>query len=85
VPLFSRSGKGNTVFDMPTYVARVHIHGVWDRTQTSNFILHIGGRSVVNEILRDSITYDGDHLTNGGGVTDIVNSGQISWTITELR
>ena len=69
---------------MPTYVARVHIHGVWDRTQTSNFIVNIGGRNVLNAVLRDSITYDGDHLTQGG-VTEIVSSAQISWTITELR
>ena len=49
----------------------------------ANFIVHIGGRSVVNEILRDSITYDGTHLTTGGVVE--YKSGSISWTFTEVR
>ena len=83
-PLFTKSGFGNSVFDMPTTVTRVRIQGTWNRTQTSNFIVHIGGRSVVNEILRDSITYDGTHLTTGG-VVEIVNSGAIAWTFTEVR
>lgn len=43
VPVFTRSGKGNTVFDMPTYIRRVRIQARWDLTQTSNFIVHIGG------------------------------------------
>lgn len=78
------SGRGNSVFDMPG-IQRVRIQGTWNRTQTSNFIVRIGGRLIVNEILRDSITYDGTHLANGGGVTDIVDSAAISWTITEVR
>jgi hypothetical protein len=83
-PLFARTGFGNTVFDMPTTVTRVRIQGTWNRTQTSNFIVHIGGRSVVNEILRDSINYEGTHLTTGG-VVEIVSSGSITWTFTEVR
>lgn len=84
-PLWTMSGHGNTVFDMPAYINRVRIKGRWNRTQTSNFIVHIGGRSVVNEILRNSITYEGVHLTNGGGVTEIVSSGQITWEFIEER
>lgn len=83
-PIFTRSGSGNQVFDMPTYVRRVRIQGTWNRTQTSNFIVQIGGSLVVNEILRDSITYDGTHLTTGG-VVSITSSGQITWTFTEIR
>lgn len=82
--LWSFSGAGNSVFDMPTYIRRVRIQGVWNRTQTSNFIVRIAGSLVVNEILRNSITYDGVHLTNGG-VVSITNSGQIAWTFTEVR
>ena len=32
---------------MPTSVSRVRIKGTWDRTQTSNFIVRIGGRLTV--------------------------------------
>jgi hypothetical protein len=81
---WTMSGKGNTVFDMPTYITRVRIQGTWDRTSNSNFIVSIGGRNVLNEILRDSITYDGISLTTGG-VVSITSSGQISWTFTEVR
>lgn len=82
--LWTRSGQGNTVFDMPTYIRRVHIHGVWNGRDTSNFIVRIGGRLVVNEILRSSIVYDGVHLTTGG-VVEIVSSNSIAWTFTEVQ
>lgn len=82
--LFTRSGFGNTVFDMPTYITRIRIQGTWNRTSNSNFIVSIGGRSVLNEILRDSINYDGIALTTGG-VVSITSSGSIAWTFTEVR
>lgn len=84
VPLWTMSGSGNTVFTMPTYIRRVRIQGTWNRTSTSNFIVRIGGSTVLNEILRDSITYDGIHLTTGG-VVEITLSGQIAWAFTEVR
>jgi hypothetical protein len=84
-PLFVQTGSGNAVFDMPTRVDRVRIQAVWNQTNTSNFIVTIGGVLTVNAVLRDSITYDGTHLTNGG-VVAITNSQNISsWTFTEVR
>jgi hypothetical protein len=85
-PLFTMSGQGNTVFDMPTHVRRVQIRGVWNGSGTSNFIVRIGGSLVVNEILRGvpNLTYEGTHATTGG-VTEITNSTAISWTFTEVR
>lgn len=83
---FSRSGVGNTVFDLPAGITRLRIQGTWLRRDTSNFIVLIGGRLVVNEILRTSITYDGTHLVPAGnGVVQIESSGAISWTFTEVR
>jgi len=83
--LWTKSGAGNTVFDMPTYFPRVRIYGRWNGTTTSNFIVYIGGRLVVNEILRYTTTYEGVHLTNGGGVVEIKDSSTITWTFTEER
>ena len=83
--IFVRSGAGNQVFDLPAYITRLRIQGEWNRTQTSNFIVRIAGRVVVNEILRDAITYDGTHQIAGGGTVEIVSSGQIAWTFTEIR
>jgi hypothetical protein len=87
-PPFSKSGTGNTVFDMPVGEARVRIVGTYgDRCQ--NFIVHIGGRSVVNEILGTCSVgigprYEGLHLVSGG-VVEVTNSTGVSWSIQEER
>jgi hypothetical protein len=84
---WSRTGNGNTVFDMPAWVSRTQIRGTWNGTSTSNFIAHLNSRSLINEVLRDrpNRTYEGTHLTTGGGTVEIVNSSNISWTFTEVR
>jgi hypothetical protein len=86
-PLWTASGQGNTVFDMPAFVQRVQVRGVWNGSGTSNFIVHLRGGGLINEILREmpNRTYTGTHQTNGGGVVEIVNSSTIAWTFTELR
>lgn len=79
-PFFTRTGAGNTVFDMPTNVRRVRIRGRYTQN-SSNFIVRIGGRLVVNELLGtgwSTTTYDGLHLTNGG-VVEITNSSGVAW------
>ena len=83
-PIWTMSGAGNSVFDMPTYISRVEIRGTWNETSTSNFIVRVGGQLVVNVVLRDSITYQGIHLVSGG-VTEITNSANVAWTFTEVR
>lgn len=48
-PPWDRTGNGDTVFDMPTYVSRVQVNG--DRgARISDFIVRIGGPTVVNEL-----------------------------------
>jgi hypothetical protein len=85
VAFFSRSGTGNTVFDMPTSVSRVRIVGVLTGG-LSNFIVRIGGRLVVNEIIGNRSGYsqrtDGVYLTSGG-VVEITNSTGVEWTFTQ--
>lgn len=86
IPIFTRSGTGNTVFDMPTYVARVRIRGTYTQF-SSNFIIKIGGSLIVNELLGTAwgpTTYDGTHLTQGG-VVEITNSSGVAWSIEEVR
>ena len=85
--LWTQSGTGNTVFTMPSYFARVRIIGIYNQ-YSSNFIIRIGGRLVVNELLGtgwSTTTYDGVHLTNGGGVVEITNSSGVAWSLTEQR
>lgn len=90
---FVRTGSGNTVFDMPGDVTRLRIYGRWSGRDTSNFIVHINGRNVVNEILRDKPgrVYEGVHLVPlapraQNSVVEIVSSGSIEeWRFTEVR
>lgn len=82
-----RAGRGNTVFDMPRYFSRVRIEGMY-AGYSSNFIVHIGGRGVVNELLGRAwgpIRYDGVHLTNGGGIVELLHSAEVDWIFTEAR
>lgn len=81
---YTRSGSGNTVFDMPTNIRRIRIYGRWNGTGTSNFIVRIGGVLTLNEILRTTGTYEGTHSTTGG-VTEITNSTAITWTFTQVQ
>lgn len=87
--LWTRSGIGNTVFDMPTYVARVHIVGKYTG-HSSNFIIWINKPRtlLVNELIGTAwgaTTYDAIALTEGGGVVSIENSTGVEWTLTEQR
>jgi hypothetical protein len=87
-PLFTVAGSGDNVFDMPTTVARVKITGDYGNF-VSNFVVKIGGRLVVNEILGTSSIAVGPHFegiyATTGGVVEITNSSGVSWTFTEIR
>lgn len=86
-PDFFRSGVGDTVFDTPVDVARVRIIGTYTGN-SSNFVVRIGGRLIVNELLGRSwsmTTYDGTLLTGGGGTVAITLSSGVSWSIQEIR
>ena len=85
---WSRTGQGNTVFDMPTYISRVQIVGTYSG-YCQNFVVYIADRLIVNEILGTcSIAigprYDGVHTTSGGVVETRISSG-VSWSFTEVR
>jgi hypothetical protein len=81
---WTRSGQGNDVFDMPSYVTRVRIQGTWNRTDPDNFIVKINGTDVVNEHLTSAPIYNGVHLT-AGGVVEIIFSTNVAWVFTEVR
>lgn len=84
-PPFSRTGSGNAVFDMPRGSLRMHIYGRWNGQGLSNFQVRIGGRLVVNAVLREQNPYEGIHLV-AGGVVEVVSSDNIEeWRFTEQR
>ena len=86
--LWSHSGTGNDVFDIPSHITRVRIKATWNGNGSPLFFVDIAGRSVVITSLRSlpNQTYEGTHLISGGGVVEITGSdGNTSWTFTEVR
>lgn len=88
-PQFTKTGVGDSVFDMPVDVSRVRIIGVYNG-RSSNFIVRVAGRLIVNEIIGTDtpftigIRYQGDHLLASGGVVQITNSSNVQWSFEEL-
>lgn len=87
VPPFSRSGVGDTVFDLPSTITRIRITAVYTRA-SSNFIVKIAGRLIVNELLGtfwNQTSFSGTYLIAGGGVVEITDSSGVAWSFTEVR
>jgi hypothetical protein len=85
-PLFVMRGEGNATFNMPTAVSKVHITGAYLGV-TSSFVVTIGGKVVVNDLVGSQWTpavSDGTYATTGGTVA-ITNSTDVTWTFTEVR
>lgn len=83
---WSRSGTGDTVFDMPTNLPRVRITGTY-ASNSSNFVVYIASRLLVNELLGTGwgqTQFVGTYLTSGG-VVEIKLSSQVAWSFTEVR
>ena len=84
--IWTASGTGDTVFDMPTYITRVKITGDYT-SYSSNFIVHIGSAHVVNELVGTGwgqTHFEGTYVTTGG-VVQILSSSGVRWTFTEVR
>lgn len=81
VPFWRASGVGDTVFDMPTSVRRVRIKGYYP-SRSSNFVVRIAGRLVVNELLGTAWPggqrYEG-LFTTTGGLVEITISRDVQW------
>lgn len=85
--LFTKSGTGNTIFEIPASVTRVRIQGSFTGN-SSNFMVQIDGKSVVNVIIgasQNPTTSDGTYLLTGGGKVEITGSSGVSWTFTEVK
>ena len=86
-PTYTRAGVGDDVFDVPFYVSRVRITGNYN-ANSSNFIMRIGGRTVINELLGTfwgQTAFSGNYLLESTGASTVTNSSGVSWTVTELR
>lgn len=85
-PLWHLEGSGDNVFDMPTSVRRVKITGDYTKN-SSNFIIWISNRLVVNELIGTgwgTTHFEGTYAVSGGQ-TEIKNSSGVAWTFAEVR
>lgn len=83
--VFTKTGSGDSTFDIPSGVTRIRIQASTDTS--ANFIVRIDGRLFVNEILGGTLnpqSFDGTYSLQGGGTTEIVNSSGVKWTFTEV-
>jgi hypothetical protein len=86
-PLWTMSGTGNTQFEMPLFVTRVKITGRYTRS-SSNFMVRIAGRLVVNELIGTQwgrTEFEGTYQIDGGGTVEIVSSTGVAWSFEEVR
>lgn len=87
IPNFQRSGTGDTVFDIPAHVTRIRIQGGFGGN-SSNFIVKIAGRLIVNELMGTAwgqTSFDGTYLITAGGTVQITSSSGVTWIFTEQR
>lgn len=94
--LWSTAGTGSAVFDMPSYVTRVHIVGV-NAGVASDFIVRVGACTIVDDRLgmgQVRTLSDGTYLVTEAGnpppppptrLVKIVGSPGLSWSLTEDR
>lgn len=88
-PIYSKSGVGDSVFDIPTYVTRLRITAA-PASSCQNFVVRVAGKLIVNVILgtcsvADSRMHDGTYAITAGGTAEITISSGVSWTVTEVR
>lgn len=88
---FSRSGVGDSVFDIPRTVTRLRIIGTYNGF-CQNFAVRVNGRLLVNEILGSCSVatvgrrYEGTHLLSpGGGVAEVVISSGVTWEFFQVN
>jgi hypothetical protein len=89
-PIFTRSGVGDTVFDLPSYVTRIRVDATYGGS-CQNFIVRVNGSTIINVIIGTCSVADtrspftGTYAIAGGGQVSIVSSTGIQWTFTEVR
>ena len=81
------SGVGNTVFDKPMSARRVRVTGTYSG-RSQNFAVYCGGRLMINTIIgtsRSPSSYSGIHNMGHCGEVEIVSSGGVQWSFTEVQ
>ena len=83
--LFSKSGSGDQVFDLPARNARYRVQSNFAGT-SSNFIVYVAGSLAINSIIGTSQTpasFDGTYSFSSGARVEIQNASGVSWSFLE--
>ena len=84
---WSHAGTGSAVFDVPAYIKRVHIVGVYTGV-TSGFLVHddfclfVADRIGTGE--RQTIS-EGTYLLNSSRLSIVDSTGGVTWSVSEER
>lgn len=84
---FAKSGTGDSVFKLPSRASTYRIRASVS-SGSANFVVLVGGRLVVNEILGEGSTpavYEGRHALESGATVEIVKSPGVDWRFEEAQ
>jgi hypothetical protein len=84
---WSQAGTGSAVFDVPAYIKRVHILGIYTGVSSGflvhdDFCLFVADRIGTGE--RHTIS-EGTYLLNSGSVSIVDSTGGVTWSVSEER
>lgn len=85
--LFSQSGTGPAVLDLPATTTRVRIHAEFGGI-AENFIVRLAGALLVNEILgtaQNLTSFDTTLAVQGGGTMEILEGNGVSWSVQQVQ
>ncbi|MEO5733932.1 MAG: hypothetical protein ABIQ87_09585 [Rubrivivax sp.] len=83
--IFSKSGSGDQVFDLPGRAARYRVQASFPGA-SSNFIVRVAGSLAINSIIGTSqtpVSFDGIYVFPAGARVEVQNSSGVGWNFTE--
>ena len=81
---FTQSGTGDSVFVIPSNVSVLRLQAQFAGS-SSNFVVQVDGRLLVNEIIgtsRSPPSFDGTYVVTPGAQVAITNASGVAWTAT---
>ena len=85
-PFWVRSGAGNAVFVIPSYVSKLRYRFSWTQQSHSPLLtLSISTFLVINQTLGPEGWYEGTHVPLGNRVVEIVASSAMNWTFSQTQ
>lgn len=87
VGLFTKSGSGAAVFNLPADVTRLRVQAT-HAGAGQNFVVAVADQVLVNEVIGTAQippAFDGTYLVTGGAKVEVRNATGIAWTFTQVQ